>query len=39
MILVVVEHDNGAVDRLSIEALALGRALAGATAEPLHAVA
>lgn len=39
MILVVVEHDGSAPDRLSVEALALGRALAEATGEPLHAVA
>ena len=39
MILVVVEHDAGAPDRLSAEALTLGRSLAGATGEPLHAVA
>jgi electron transfer flavoprotein alpha subunit len=39
MILVVVEHDGGALDRLSLEALALGRSLAGRTGEPLHAVA
>jgi electron transfer flavoprotein alpha subunit len=39
MILVVVEHEAGAPDRLSAEALTLGRTLAGATGEPLHAVA
>ena len=39
MILVVVEHESGAPDRLSAEALTLGRTLAGATGEPLHAVA
>ena len=39
MILVVVEHEAGTPDRLSVEALALGRALAGTTSEPLHAVA
>ncbi|MFL5674902.1 MAG: electron transfer flavoprotein subunit alpha/FixB family protein [Chloroflexota bacterium] len=39
MILVVVEHDGTAPDRLSVEALALGRSLAEATGEPLHAVA
>ena len=39
MILVVVEHDANAPDRLSVEALALGRSLAEATGEPLHAVA
>src|SRR4051812_39847718 len=39
MILVVVEHDGNAPDRLSVEALALGRSLAEATGEPLHAVA
>ena len=39
MILVVVEHEGGAPDRLSSEALTLGRALSAATGEPLHAVA
>ncbi len=39
MILVVVEHEAGAPDRLSSEALTFGRGLAGATGEPLHAVA
>ncbi len=39
MILVVVEHEAGAPDRLSVEALALGRSLAEATGEPLAAVA
>jgi electron transfer flavoprotein alpha subunit len=39
MILVVVEHEAGAPDRLSSEALTLGRGLAAATGSPLHAVA
>ncbi len=39
MILVVVEHEAGAPDRLSSEALTLGRGLATSTGEPLHAVA
>ena len=39
MILVVVEHEGGALDRLSSEALTLGRALADASGGPLHAVA
>ena len=39
MILVVVELEGGAPDRLSVEALTLGRALAGTTGEPLQAVA
>ena len=39
MILVVVEHEDGAPDRLSAEALTIGRALAETTGEPLHAVA
>ncbi len=39
MILVVVEHEAGAPDRLSSEALTFGRGLAGAAGEPLHAVA
>jgi electron transfer flavoprotein alpha subunit len=39
MILVLVEHESGAIDRLSAEALTLGRSLADATTEPLQAVA
>jgi electron transfer flavoprotein alpha subunit len=39
MILVVVEHEAGAPDRLSMEALTLGRSLAEATGTQLHAVA
>jgi electron transfer flavoprotein alpha subunit len=39
MILVVVEHEAGTVDRLSAEALTLGRTLAEATKEPLEAAA
>jgi electron transfer flavoprotein alpha subunit len=39
MILVVIEHEEGAPDRLSGEALTVGRGLATATGEPLHAVA
>ena len=39
MILVVVEHEGGAPDRLSNEAFTLGRSLAAATGSPLHAVA
>jgi electron transfer flavoprotein alpha subunit len=39
MILVVVEHHGGAPDRLSLEALTLGRSLASASGVPLHAVA
>jgi electron transfer flavoprotein alpha subunit len=39
VILVVVEHEAGAPDRLSSEALTLGRALAEATGAPLEAVA
>ena len=39
MILVVVEHEDGVPDRLSAEALTLGRRLANETGEPLHAVA
>ncbi len=39
MILVVIEHDAGSLDRLSSEALTLGRTLAEATGTPLHAVA
>jgi len=38
MILVVVEHEAGTVDRLSSEALTLGRTLAGAVGDPLQAV-
>jgi len=38
MILVVVEHEGGAPDRLSIEAMTLGRSVAEATGSPLHAV-
>ncbi len=38
MILVLVEFDAAVPDRLSAEALALGRSLAGETGEPLHAV-
>jgi len=38
MILVVVEHEAGTVDRLSSEALTLGRSLAEATGDPLQAV-
>jgi len=38
MILVVVEHEAGAPDRLSSEALTLGRTLAEALGVPLHAV-
>ncbi len=38
MILVLLEHDAGVPDRLSAEALAFGRSLAGETGEPLHAV-
>ena len=38
MILVVVEHEGGTPDRLSSEALTLGRALAEATGGPLQAV-
>src|SRR6185295_10882025 len=38
MILVVVEHDAGTVDRLSSEALTLGRNLAEATGGPLRVV-
>jgi electron transfer flavoprotein alpha subunit len=38
MILVVVEHEAGTVDRLSSEALTLGRTLAEATGGPLQAV-
>jgi electron transfer flavoprotein alpha subunit len=39
MILVVIEHSAGTPDRLSAEALTLGRTLAEATREPLEAVA
>jgi len=39
MILVVVEHEDGTPDRLSLEALAMGRRLADATGSPLQAVA
>lgn len=39
MILVVVEHEGGAPDRLSAEALTLGRRLADATGGPIQAVA
>jgi electron transfer flavoprotein alpha subunit len=39
MILVVVEHEGGVPDRLSVEALTLGRDLATSTGVPLHAVA
>ncbi len=39
MILVVVEHEAGTPDRLSAEALTLGRSLAEARKEPLEAVA
>jgi electron transfer flavoprotein alpha subunit len=39
MILVVIEHSAGTPDRLSAEALTLGRTVAGATGEPLEAVA
>jgi Electron transfer flavoprotein, alpha subunit len=39
MIIVVVEHEDGSPDRLSTEALTLGRTLAEATGVPLHAVA
>jgi electron transfer flavoprotein alpha subunit len=39
MILVVVEHEGGAPDRLSLEALTMGRGLAEATGGPLQAVA
>jgi electron transfer flavoprotein alpha subunit len=38
MILVVVEHEAGVPDRLSVEALALGRDLATAAGVPLQAV-
>jgi electron transfer flavoprotein alpha subunit len=39
MILVLVEHEAGTPDRLSLEALALGRRLAETTGDPLHAAA
>jgi electron transfer flavoprotein alpha subunit len=39
MILVVIEHEAGVPDRLSAEALTLGRSLAEALGEPLEAVA
>jgi electron transfer flavoprotein alpha subunit len=39
VILVVVEHEDAAPDRLSSEALTFARGLAAATGEPLHAVA
>jgi electron transfer flavoprotein alpha subunit len=39
MILVVVEHEIGTPDRLSLEALTVGRGLAAAAGVPLHAVA
>lgn len=39
MILVIVEHEGGRPDRLSAEALTLGRGLAEQTGSPLHAVA
>jgi len=39
MILVVIEQEDGAPDRLSSEALTLGRSLAEAAGRPLHAVA
>lgn len=39
MILVAVEHEAGMPDRLSLEAIALGRTLADATGRPLRAVA
>ncbi len=38
MILVVIEHEGGALDRLSSEALTLGRSLAAAPGERLQAV-
>jgi electron transfer flavoprotein alpha subunit len=38
MILVVVEHEDGTPDRLSSEALNLGRSLAESTGSPLNAV-
>jgi electron transfer flavoprotein alpha subunit len=39
MILVVVEHEGGTPDRLSLEGLAMGRRLADATGSPLQAIA
>lgn len=39
MILVVIEQEDGSPDRLSAEALTLGRSLAEATGVPLHAAA
>jgi electron transfer flavoprotein alpha subunit len=39
MILVVAEHDAGVPDRLTAEALTIGRNLAEAAASPLHVVA
>jgi electron transfer flavoprotein alpha subunit len=39
MILVVVEHEAGTVDRLSSEALTMGRRLADSTGDPLEVVA
>ena len=39
MILVVVEHEGGAPDRLSSEAVTLGQTLSKTTGSPLHAVA
>ncbi len=38
MILVLVEHDDGRPDRLSLEALTFARGIAGATGEPIEAV-
>ena len=38
MVLVLVEHDRGALNELSLQALTLGRDLAAATGEPLEAV-
>ena len=39
MILVLIEHEAGTPDRLSSEALTMGRRVAEATGSPLHAVA
>jgi electron transfer flavoprotein alpha subunit len=39
MILLVVEHEAGSPDRLSLEAITLGRTLSASTGAPLHAVA
>ncbi len=39
MILVLIEHEAGMPDRLSSEALTMGRRLAEATGSPLHAMA